>query len=90
MSLSNNNIVKVVEEIVISVTALVDIKNLNNVFDTNVEEKIIACDSEKIERIVLNLISNAIKFSDAGDEIFVQVKDRNEFVQISEKIMASV
>ena len=46
---------------------------------TDVEEKIIACDSEKIERIVLNLISNAIKFSDEGDEILVEVKDKNEF-----------
>jgi len=85
LNLSNNNIVKVVEEIVMSVAAIIDIKNLNIVFDTNVEDKIIACDSEKIERIVLNLISNAIKFSDEGDEIFVQVKDRNEFVQISVK-----
>ena len=85
LNLSNNNIVKIVEEIVTSITAVIDLKNLNIVFDTNVEEKIIACDSEKIERIVLNLISNAIKFSDEGDEIFVQVKDRNEFVLISVK-----
>jgi len=58
---------------------------LNIVFDTNVEDKIVACDSEKIEKIVLNLISNAIEFSDEGDEIVAQVKDRNEFVQISVK-----
>jgi signal transduction histidine kinase len=31
---------------------------------------------------MLNLISNAIKFSGKGDEIFVQVKDKNEFVEI--------
>ena len=82
LNLSNNNIVEVVEKIVTSVTAFVVRKNLNIVFDTNVEEKIIACDLEKIERVVLNLISNAIKFSNEGDEIFVQVKDKNEFVKI--------
>ena len=82
LNLSNNNIVKVVEEIVMSITTLTDSRGLNIIFDTNVEERIIACDSEMIERIVLNLISNAIKFSDEGDEIFVQVKDRNEFVEI--------
>jgi len=38
-----------------------------------------------MERVVLNLISNAIKFSSIGDEIFVQVKDRGEFVEISVK-----
>jgi len=85
LNLSNNNIVKVVEEIVMSVTSLTDIKGLNIIFDTNIEEKIIACDTDKIERIVLNLISNAIKFSNEGDEIFVQIKDKSEFVQISVK-----
>ena len=83
LKLSNNNIVEVVEEIVMSVTNFTEIKGLNIIFDTDVEEKIIACDPEMIERIVLNLISNAIKFSEVGDEIFVDVKDKNEFVEIS-------
>ncbi|MBU3180210.1 sensor histidine kinase [Clostridium psychrophilum] len=85
LNLSNNNIVKVVEEIVMSVTTLTDSKGLNIIFDTDTEEKIIACDTEKIERIVLNLLSNAIKFSDEGDEIIVDIKDKNEFVDISVK-----
>jgi len=83
LNLSNNNIVEVVEEIVMSVTTLTDSKGLNIIFDTDVEENIIACDTEKIERIVLNLISNAIKFSEVGDEIFVEVRDKNDFVEIS-------
>ena len=87
LNLSNNNIVEVVEEIVMSVTDYTDSKGLNIIFDTDIEEKIIACDPEKIERIVLNLISNAIKFSDEGNEIFVDIKDKNEFVEISVKIM---
>jgi PAS domain S-box-containing protein len=85
LKLSNKNIVEVVEEIVISVTDFIKAKGLSIIFDTNTEEKIIACDTEKIERIVLNLLSNAIKFSDKGNEIFVQVKDNGEFVQISVK-----
>jgi len=85
LNLSNNNIVKVVEEIVMSVTNFTDIKGLHVIFDADIEEKIVACDPENIERIILNLISNAIKFSDEGDEIFVAVKDRNEFVEISVK-----
>ena len=85
LNLSNNNIVEVVEEIVMSITNFTEIKGLNIIFDTNIEEKIIACDPEKIERIVLNLISNAIKFSNKGDEIFVNIKDMNELVEISVK-----
>ncbi|WP_246577989.1 sensor histidine kinase [Clostridium psychrophilum] len=83
LNLSNNNVVEVVEEIVMSVTTLTDSKGLNIIFDTDSEENIIACDSEKIERIVLNLISNAIKFSHAGDEIFVDVTSNDKFVEIS-------
>jgi len=67
LNLSNNNIVEVVEEIVMSVTDFIDNKGLNIIFDTDIEEKNIACDPEKIERIVLNLISNAIKFSNEGN-----------------------
>ena len=85
LNLSNNNIVEVVERIVTSVTNFTESKGLNIIFDTDIEEKIIACDPEKIERIVLNLISNAIKFSDAGDQIFVNIKDKNEFIEISIK-----
>ena len=83
LNLSNNNIVGVVEEIVGSVTNFTDSKGLNIIFDTDIEENIIACDTEKIERIVLNLISNAIKFSDEGNEIVVDVKNKKEYVEIS-------
>ncbi|MGV8983607.1 ATP-binding protein [Clostridium sp.] len=85
LNLSNNNIVEIVEEIVMSVTNFTDIKGLHIIFDTDVEEIIIACDPEMIQRIVLNLISNAIKFSNVGDEIFVDVKDKDKFVEISVK-----
>ncbi|MFT5873936.1 MAG: signal transduction histidine kinase [Clostridium sp.] len=85
LNLSNENIVEVIEDIVMSVTHFTQYKGLNIIFDTDVEEKIIACDLENIDRIVLNLISNAIKFSDKGDEIFVDIKDKNEFVEISVK-----
>ncbi|MEK6266453.1 MAG: HAMP domain-containing histidine kinase [Clostridium sp.] len=85
LNLSNNNIVEVVEETVMSVTDFADSKGLNIIFDTDIEEKIIACDPEKIERVVLNLISNAIKFSEDGGEIFVDIKCKNEFVEISVK-----
>ncbi|MBU3110279.1 PAS domain-containing sensor histidine kinase [Clostridium lacusfryxellense] len=85
LNISNNNIVVIVEDIVVSVTNFTNIKGLNIIFDTDIEEKIIACDPEAIDRIVLNLISNSIKFSNVGDEIFVDIKDKNEFVEISVK-----
>jgi signal transduction histidine kinase len=85
LSFSNNNIVEVVEDIVLSVADYIKVKGLNLIFDTEVEEKVIACDPEKIERIVLNLISNAVKFSDPGNDIYINVLDKGDFVEISDK-----
>ena len=44
---------------------------------------IIACDPEKVDKVVLNLISNAIKFSKDGGQIFVNIKNNIEFVEMS-------
>ncbi|MCB2307168.1 CHASE3 domain-containing protein [Clostridium estertheticum] len=85
LNLSNNNIVEVVEEIVMSVTNITDVKGIRIIFDTDTEEKIVACDTEMIQRILLNLISNAIKFSNEGDEILVEFKDEDNSFQISVK-----
>jgi signal transduction histidine kinase len=83
LNLSNNNIVEVVEDIVMSVTDYTTSKGLDIIFDTDEEEKIIACDPEKIERIILNLISNAIKFTEKGGKICVDIRDKDKFVEIS-------
>jgi len=82
LNLHNENIIKVVEDIVQSVSEFIASKGLGITFSSNVNEKIVACDAEKIERIMLNLISNAIKFSDKGQEIFVDVFDQGDVVEI--------
>ena len=82
INLSNENIVSVVEDIIQSVSEYVKKKNLSITFDTNVEEKIIACDPDKIERIILNLISNAIKFTNPNGSIFVSIIDKGETVEL--------
>lgn len=82
MNLSNENIVQVTEDVVQSVSEYIHGKGLSIIFDTDTEEKIIACDPEKIERIILNLISNAIKFSNPGGSIFVNIFDKNDTVEI--------
>jgi signal transduction histidine kinase len=53
------------------------------VFDTDVEEKVLAYDADKIERIILNLISNAIKYTKQGGSIFVKINDQGDSIVIS-------
>ncbi len=81
LQLTNHNIVSIIEDITLSVVNYVEGKNINLIFDTNTEEEIVACDPDKIERIMLNLLSNAIKYTDKGGEISVDLKsDINKII----------
>jgi signal transduction histidine kinase len=73
LKLKNIDIIFLLESIVTSVIPYADCKNIDIIFDTNCEELIMCVDPDKIERIVLNLISNAIKFSKDNTNIYINV-----------------
>lgn len=85
MDFQNCDIVNVVENITYSVAEYVKYKKIKLIFDTDVEEKIIACDPDKIERIMLNLLSNATKFTELNGEIVVNMYDKQRSIAISVK-----
>lgn len=89
LNLENCNIVYLVEDMVASIVDYVEGKNIDITFDTEVEEVMLACDQEKIERIVLNLISNAIKYTSKDKtkvgKIDVNLSIDNGYVLISIK-----
>jgi len=85
LHLSNYNIINIVEEITLSVAEYVQNKGITLLFDTEVEERILACDADKIERIMLNLISNSIKFTEPGGKIEVNIYDEEHEIIISVK-----
>lgn len=85
LNLNNYNIVGIVEEITLSVAEYIENKGISLIFDTDVEEKILACDPDKIERIMLNLISNAVKFTEPGGSIIVTMSDKGKSISISVK-----
>jgi signal transduction histidine kinase len=78
----NYNIVSVVEDITLSVANYSESKGIDIIFDTEVEEKIIGCDPDKIERIMLNLLSNSIKFTPSGGSIFVNILNQENKVSL--------
>lgn len=79
---TNGDLVSVVEEITQSVITYLKTRNIQLIFDTNIEEKIMAFDCDMIERIMLNLISNAFKYSNSGGIIFVNFEDKGSSVEI--------
>ncbi|AWI04564.1 sensor histidine kinase [Clostridium drakei] len=81
----NGNIINVIEDIVQSVASYVKSRDIELIFDTNVEEKTMAFDYDKIERIILNLISNAFKYSHSKGRIYVNLIDEGSNLVIKVK-----
>lgn len=80
----NEDIISCVENLCLSVSEFVKSNNLTIIFDTDIEEKLVAFDPDNMERIILNLISNAIKFNKPGGKIEVCISCK-ESVEISIK-----
>ena len=81
----NENIVYVVEDIVFASVDYANEKNIEIIFDTDSEEIITSIDKEKIERVILNILSNAIKFTGENGKIEVYIKHGDNFVYITIK-----
>lgn len=76
------NIVSIVEDITISVINFAKSKNIQIIFDTEEEELYCDIDVDQLERIILNVLSNAIKYNKVNGNINVVVKDRDEEIHI--------
>lgn len=57
-------------------------KELNVSFYSNMSEKMVCIDDEKYERILLNILSNAIKFTPKGKNVKVVLTVKNGFVNL--------
>lgn len=80
--LENINIVQVIEDNVMSLVDYVKWHNVDLIFDTNTEECYLNIDQEFMDRIILNLISNAVKFTPIDGKIYVIVEDNCNKVSI--------
>lgn len=83
LSLQGCNIVEIVEDITLSVVPYTEEKNIDLIFDTDVEEIITKVDINAMERILLNLLSNAIKFTEPRGQIQVIMKELGKELEIS-------
>lgn len=79
------NMVEVVEDTCMLAVDYAKSKNITLQFDTTEEEMYSDFDEDKIERIVLNLLSNALRFTPRGGFIMVNMTRENECIKISIK-----
>lgn len=83
LNLSCQNIVSVVEDTVGNIIDLAQSRGLTVVFDTEEEEILMDTDVEKIQRVLLNILSNAIKFSKEIGYINIFIYKKDGFVVIT-------
>lgn len=67
------NVVEAVENILYASSEYISKKNINFIFDPEFEEIFIAIDIEFLERIILNLLSNSVKYGSVNGNIYVKI-----------------
>lgn len=85
LELRKCDIVKLLENIVKISKTYTDKKGIDISFKSEVNKKILSLDIYKVEKIILNILSNAIKFTDTGGRIDINLYMENEQVCISIK-----
>lgn len=80
LTLNNScfDVVSVTENIVGSVNLYAKSKGIDLVFDTNEEECLVYMDRDKYEKVLLNLLSNSIKFTPENKQIMVVLDIQKE------------
>lgn len=78
----DNDIVYIVEEAALNMSRFIEEKGLSLIVDPDMEEKIISCDENEIERCIINLLGNAVKFTPEGGEIRVYIKEIDNYIEI--------
>lgn len=81
----NIDIVPMIENTISCIEKFASERNISLIFDTNEEECIMAIDPEAIDRVIMNLISNAIKFSNENSNIYINLLVKDKEIELSIK-----
>lgn len=82
LDLQNYDIINLVKTIVFSLEDYISKQELQLEFCCDIERLEMACDPDKIERILLNLLSNAVKFTKKGGGLRVSIQRKDQDVMI--------
>ena len=78
----NNDIVYIVEEAALNMSKFIEDRGLSLIIDPDMEEQVIYCDGIEIERCIINLLANAVKFTQEGGEIRFYIKKVKNNIEI--------
>ena len=79
----NIDIIYLVEETALNMSDYINSKGIELIIDPEVEELPICCDPNEIQRCIINLIGNAVKFTEENGQIKVLIKANDNNVSVS-------
>ena len=85
LNVSQGNFVRFSKEVYLYFNEAIKAKNIDYKFKPAKEEIVFPFDRNKMEIVLCNLISNAIKYTKSGDEITMRLDSDSEFCTISIK-----
>ncbi len=87
LELKSVDIIALLKGVTMSFQSLTESKNIRLHFVSNWNEKIVNCDADKLETVLINLVSNAVKNTDSGGSVTVEVvfSDDSKSFQIEVK-----
>ena len=88
LAASENDIVKFIKRIFVSFASYAEQKKIKLLFNSKTinevtdEELNVFLDKDKFEKIISNLISNAVKYTPDGNEIEIRILTQNNFAEV--------
>jgi signal transduction histidine kinase/DNA-binding response OmpR family regulator/ligand-binding sensor domain-containing protein len=77
------NISEVIKQLCLAFTGLAERKRINLLYESLLDPVWIYVDVDMIEKVFINLLANAFKFTPDGGSIHVEMKEQNEVIEIS-------
>lgn len=78
LNLSNINLVSSVKNVVYSFENVIKNKEVVLEFNNNINKNFFACDNNKLQKIIFNLIYNSVKYTNKNDKIIVSINEKDE------------
>lgn len=76
------NIVDIIENVILSCDNYMKLKKINLIYDPQFEEIYLNFDKDHMERIMLNILSNSLKYGKENGNIYISIKIENDNIII--------
>jgi signal transduction histidine kinase len=83
LQIAEHDLAEYLRGLVLQVQSLAQRKSVELTFDSNVESCRVYCDLERMERVFVNLLSNACKFTPPRGKVRVSLHDEGDIVRVA-------